>query len=411
VHIGEGRRTDDLAAAELAVIEVHRHPLRHILDARVDRARWTDRRDGAEGDLLSLLVAFVIGLGEVVRLLRVEDRKVRARHPERVEDALSHVVLPALSRDVLGEVSGGQEHQVVVLPLRAERFVRLEVRKALDDLPARDPEVVVPEQIVAGQSRTVCDEVARRDHVRRRLIVHAEARKEGADGLVPVELALVDERAEDEGRESLRAGSDREERLRGDGKLPLHVAHAETLRVDDLAAFDHRDRESGHLPVGDGLLDERVEPGERVLRGGGLRRGARELERERLAPLREVARDLRAVGGELALEGRIAGDAWDREGDRVGVLRDVGEREILGVLRRDRDVANPRAIVFLREVDVDRESRSRYVDRAFPVARDRRRLGGRGSGQGEYQAKDETQHPRAGLHGMGLLSRGNSARL
>src|SRR5262249_32265485 len=111
------------------------------------------------------------------------------------------------------------------------------------------------------------------------------------------------------------------------------------------------------------------------------RRRPVQVEGVHAAALGQHARDRLPVLGDLSLEGGIAGRAGEQEGDRAALERDRGERQVLGSLCEDRHVARERAVVLVREVDIEGNARSGNVDGALPVPLDRG-LGGGCSGRG-----------------------------
>ena len=95
VDIGQGRALDQLLAFDLATAQIEEQPARHLLDARIHRARRTDQVDRTEGDALELVVVVLdVGQGVVGVLLRVGDREIAALHAEGPEEALAHRLLP-----------------------------------------------------------------------------------------------------------------------------------------------------------------------------------------------------------------------------------------------------------------------------------------------------------------------------
>ena len=76
-------------------------------------------------------------------------RKEGATHVEGEEDPSLHEALPALSRDLLDDSTGDDEHQAVVSPLRAGGAAGLEESKAAVELIAREWGLV-PEEIMPG---------------------------------------------------------------------------------------------------------------------------------------------------------------------------------------------------------------------------------------------------------------------
>ena len=76
-------------------------------------------------------------------------RKDGATHVEGREYPSLHEALPALSRDLLDDSTGDDEHQAVVSPLRVGGAGGLEEAKAAVELIAREWGLV-PEEIMPG---------------------------------------------------------------------------------------------------------------------------------------------------------------------------------------------------------------------------------------------------------------------
>ena len=150
---------------------------------------------------------------------------------------------------------------VVILPLRAERRRGLDVAKPPDDvrlavLPARRPE-----QIGARQPAAMREEVADRELARDPWIVQLELGDVLRDGVVELELALVDEHGERRGRHRLGRRSDRKARVLVGRLRRSLLQHAVALGEDDRIVLDDRDGERGDAPLGGGLCDVLVERG------------------------------------------------------------------------------------------------------------------------------------------------------
>src|SRR5262249_16007012 len=115
MYVVNRRGLGDLFVAVLAAVKMGYHPPRHFVHAGIDRTGWTNVGDRAERQFLDLVPALAVRLREIAVLLRIVDREVRALHPERVEHAVAHRVFPRFARDDLSQVTGSQEHQIVVL--------------------------------------------------------------------------------------------------------------------------------------------------------------------------------------------------------------------------------------------------------------------------------------------------------
>ncbi len=108
-----------------------------------------------------------------------------------------------------------------------------------------------------------------------------------------------------------------------------------SLGEHHLVGGDHGDGQPGHAEVLERTLDHGIDVGKRGAGVVGDRHAARELEGKRAAPLSELAANLVAFDG--TVEDRLAGNTDDREADRVSVNRELAQRQVGGVLRRDAD--------------------------------------------------------------------------
>jgi hypothetical protein len=104
------------------------------------------------------------------------------------------------------------------------------------------------------------------------------------DGVVPLQLALVDEHAHQRRRHRLRRRSDREERVLVRRIALAELPHAEALRKRNGSVFDDGDSQAGHLPVLRGLADvgfESVECGWLTENLDGCRQAEEDEQRSR----------------------------------------------------------------------------------------------------------------------------------
>ena len=187
--------------------------------------------------------------------------------------------------DAAAQQAGRHVHQVVVLERRAHVAAERQVLQAPVELLAGERRAE-PEAVVARQADAVRDEVARRRAQRGHVVVHAEVGQVVAHGLVPVELALADQRAQRADRELLGDGGDRHQRVRRHRQVLVAVAQAVALQQHDLVAHHDADGGAGDLLVGERFLDERVERCERLGRAGAA-----------AVPRRRATASVRASGG------------------------------------------------------------------------------------------------------------------
>ena len=214
------------------------------------------------------------------------------------------------------------------------------------------------------QTRAVRHQIARRDPLCQGRVVEPELRQIVHHRLVEIEFPLIHKLPHHEGRKSLRRRTDRKNRFVRDRKLLVRIAKTEPLRVDDLIAFDDRDREPRHLPVRARLFKKLVEPLECV-RAGGLRvAGPFQLKRDFPATLREVPVDRLPIVAERPGKDRVSRHTPDRERRLLPVEQDFFERQVFRALRRDAD----RSGVVPAEREFDSQIAPRDLDRALPLS-------------------------------------------
>ncbi len=187
---------------------VKREPAGEIPHARLHGSRG---RDGAQalqhGYLSYAALADRVGRGMVGVGLHRFRREERATHVEGDEDPRRHEALPALSRNLLDDATGHDEHQAVVSPLRAGRTAGLEESKAPVELIARE-RGLVPEEIVPGQSALVREKIPRCQGRRGDAVSQRKVGKVPAHGSVERDPALVRKERDRRCRERLRAGAE-----------------------------------------------------------------------------------------------------------------------------------------------------------------------------------------------------------
>ena len=126
----------------------------------------------------------------------------------------------------------------------------------------RDKRAVRHEQQVAlaeAEAAAVDEQVADRHLARDPRVVHAEVGHVVDDLVVPLDLALVDQRRERRVGERLAGRSGGEDRVGVDRLVGGDVAHAPALRERDLAVLDDGDGDAGRAELLAQLLDALLE--------------------------------------------------------------------------------------------------------------------------------------------------------
>ena len=93
----------------------------------------------------------------------------------------------------------------------------------------------------------MAEHVADGDPFRRHRVPQLEVGDVPADGLVPVEEAVVDEGTDGGGREGLGRRGQSHRRVGGDGQVFFHVAPPEALLEHNLSPGHHRHGRTGDL--------------------------------------------------------------------------------------------------------------------------------------------------------------------
>ena len=173
-------------------------------------------------------------------------------------------------------------HVVVEEPL-AKRCERLGGRCPAQDLVRRQPSVDF-EKTHPRETRAVTQDVAKSGTVVRILALHRELelRQVLLDRIVPLHAPVVHQHSDERRGERLGCRPDEKRRVRCDGRLLLHVCHAESSGEDHVIAAHYRQRGTGNMqvdPVAIDLRRQAVEPlrerGSRLLWRDGLRRRRR----------------------------------------------------------------------------------------------------------------------------------------
>ena len=195
----------------------------------------------------------------------------RARHPQRLEDALVREGAERPARDALDRDREQRVAGVAVEVLRARPEVeRRLARQEIEDVALRDdvaspaPARHLQQAPLIPDPARVLREVAQRD----RHAVVGELRHVAADVVVPGEPPLAGEERHRQGRELLGDRGDVEDALRGDGDAVLQVGGAVAPGEDDVVALHHRHRAArsvGARPGGEDRVDARFGCGGRSL--------------------------------------------------------------------------------------------------------------------------------------------------
>ena len=267
VHLLDRRVAQQAAAAISAARELQPQPLGQVRHARVDRARGRDIVDVAPGDDPDGVVDLLVGRRDVAREGR--DAGVGTAHAERRENPRLQEVAPGHPARCGDHLARREEHDVLIAVLRAEAPAGLQVAEVVQHLRAVEPRSV-PHEVAARQAAAVRQQIAHRQLARDVRIRQLEPGEILGDGIVPRDLAGIDQHGERRRGERLGGGADGEQRVRVDAGGLAQLAHPVALAEHHGVVPDHSHRHPGHAPVTQRLLDVRVESAERrILRTGG----------------------------------------------------------------------------------------------------------------------------------------------
>ncbi len=253
LHGHRGRRHDRLAVepaghAGLGSAELGQQPAGHVGGAGVDGARGRQGGHRPCGHRNHDASAALVGGGVVLVGEQLTDRQVRAAHPEGREQPGLHVVLPRHAGQHLHEVPGDQVAEVAVLEPLAQVPAERQEAEPADLVGARPVRVADPDQVVAGQSGPVRQQVGDGHPAGHYGIVHPQARQVILERLLPLEEALVGEGAHRRDGERLRHRPDGEQWVLGDRRLRCLVTVAPACGHDDVPVPDGGDGAPRYLP-------------------------------------------------------------------------------------------------------------------------------------------------------------------
>ena len=121
-----------------------------------------------------------------------------------------------------------------------------------------------PDRVVPRQPAAMSHQIARSEMRSRVFVMHPKIRQVFPDRLVPIEFSLPNQRGERGHRELFRDRPDRHLRLRCHRHLFLDIAQAIALQEHDVVTHYDRNGETGNLKRFQFLLDDLINPSERL---------------------------------------------------------------------------------------------------------------------------------------------------
>ena len=274
------RKEAFVASRNLAVAELSQQPPGHVVGADRKAARgrailgngrtFVERLLGAQADNRPVGAAVRMRSVRVGVILRV--RYGRMIHPKRRKDVVADILLPRLPTDLLDQLAGRHVKDVVVGIAAAETRRGFEVADSPHRLLARKIAVGNEQQVALAEAQpaAVNEQVADRHLARDPRVPHAKIRHVVDHFVVPLDLALVDERRQRGDGKRLAGRTGEEDRVRADRLIGADLAHAPAMGESHLAVFDDGDRNAGDAICGAKLLDASLKSGRR--RGANRRR-------------------------------------------------------------------------------------------------------------------------------------------
>ena len=147
-----------------------------------------------------------VGCGEVLVAAGSGEVTEGVVHAEWIEDPLLNEVLPLHTADSMDHLPGDHVEQVVVVELGAERRLRFEVLKAVDDVMDGEVGAIGNEHQVTNtqaKATAVREEILDVEVLRDVGVVHPKLGYVFSDSVLPGEFAFVDEDREGGGCEGL----------------------------------------------------------------------------------------------------------------------------------------------------------------------------------------------------------------
>lgn len=170
MHRGDASFRDQLLPLECPLIQLEKHPVRHLHDIAVNRACRTDHIKIAVSGRLHLIILIYIWHSGIRMTFHLVNGEVAVIHSQRRENPLLHPLLPRNSCKLSHEIPRSHIHQIVVLPLGAEIVVRLQILQPLDDFLPRERRIV-PHEIMPRKSGAVTQHIPDRYSFRREAII------------------------------------------------------------------------------------------------------------------------------------------------------------------------------------------------------------------------------------------------
>ena len=176
-------------------------------------------------------------------------------HPERLEDALAHVLCPALAGELLDDHRGGDEGDVIILVVAAEGVGGRHELQHVVDVVAVVAQVAQVGADVVAQAGPVRGQVLDLDVLADPGIVHFKVGEMLFHAVFPTEESLVHKLGQHGSREGFGDRSDLEERVRVHRRAGIEVLDPVSFGQDDVPVFVDRHAHAGNLPVGTDLFD------------------------------------------------------------------------------------------------------------------------------------------------------------
>jgi hypothetical protein len=220
---------------------------------------------------------------------------------------------------------------------------------------------------MARQSGAMGHQIARSDARRDALVRQPEPGDVAAQRHVPLQAALVDQGAHGESSEGLGRRADGQDGVGGHGGFLLQIPVAVALGQDNLVVDDDGHGRAWNVQALQPPGDDLVECGQRGAGLGGGAAGTQQPEGKGLPALDEAAAEFGPVGGEASLEGRLTGNAGNGKGHFAATDSDGRQRQVLGALGRDGNVALPGAVGLQAEIAVDLELLAGELDGTGPM--------------------------------------------
>ena len=256
LHRPDGCGGEQLHAVERSAGQMETEVVHHVGGRHVDAAcrRGSDRTKRKPA---ALIIDHGIGSCGIGRSLQFLNREANLMHSQWRQDTLAREILPRLAGNLFSNHASGHIAEILVLIGLADIAARLEELHCCQHLLCR-PIAGHPDPVVTWQPAAVTQQVDNRDPLGGNRVVQAKLREVFSHRLMPVEPAFIRQHGQPCRGEGLGDRAEDKLSVHRHGQASCHVALTEPLEEDGCIVLHDGNRETGNLPLGHRLADQRV---------------------------------------------------------------------------------------------------------------------------------------------------------